>query len=237
MPDVVGLTLDVALSDIKRAGINDVVEVLGGGAFGVVDESNWTVCTQLPEAGGEVSSTPRVTVDRSCPGDESGLTTLSTEPSDSVATPTATDAEVTVPPTSEPPTSEPLAEGVLTAENNADLASLLQGPGECDGSVAEFAQEYAGRTIEFDGNIASMAPHDGYETRFDYLIYVGDYSETGNPGPSFQFTDENYYDLNLTGANIPTSVFMGSNLRFTAIVGEFTTGCLLLLEPVSTQAR
>ena len=136
-----------------------------------------------------------------------------------------------------PSTSEPLAEEVLTAENNADLASLLQGPGECDESVAEFAEQSAGRTIEFDGNIAFMAPHDDYATRFDYLIYVGDYSETGNPGPSFRFTDENYYDLNLTGANIPESVSMGSNLRFTAVVGEFTTGCLLLLEPVSTQAR
>lgn len=31
MPDVVERTLDVALSDIKRAGFEDEVEVLGGG--------------------------------------------------------------------------------------------------------------------------------------------------------------------------------------------------------------
>lgn len=46
MPDVVGKRLDIALSDVERAGFDDEVEVLGGGAFGVLDESNWTVCSQ-----------------------------------------------------------------------------------------------------------------------------------------------------------------------------------------------
>lgn len=66
MPDVVGKTLEVAISDVKRAGINDKVEVLGGGMFGVLDESNWTVCSQEPKNGKEVSSPPRLTVDRTC---------------------------------------------------------------------------------------------------------------------------------------------------------------------------
>ncbi len=66
MPDVVGKQLDVAISDVKRAGFGDDVEVLGGGIFGVIDESNWMVCTQEPEPGAVVSSTPRFTVDRSC---------------------------------------------------------------------------------------------------------------------------------------------------------------------------
>jgi hypothetical protein len=69
MPDVVGQRLDVALSDVERAGIDDKVEVLGGGMFGVVDESNWTVCTQEPENGTEVSAAPRLTVDRTCDSD------------------------------------------------------------------------------------------------------------------------------------------------------------------------
>ena len=43
MPEVMGVTLDVALSDIERAGIEDEVEVLGGGVFGVVDDANWQV--------------------------------------------------------------------------------------------------------------------------------------------------------------------------------------------------
>src|SRR4051794_1432088 len=65
MPNVVGQRLDVALSDIEKAGFADDVEVLGGGMFGVIDESNWQVCDQLPAAG-EVADAPRLTVDRSC---------------------------------------------------------------------------------------------------------------------------------------------------------------------------
>lgn len=69
MPDVVGKGLDVAISDVKRAGIHDEVEVLGGGMFGIVDKSNWTVCSQEPQTGAEVPSAPRLTVDRSCDTD------------------------------------------------------------------------------------------------------------------------------------------------------------------------
>lgn len=71
MPDVMGRTLDVAKSDIERAGYTRRVEVLGGGMFGVLDESNWEVCEQLPAAGSVVDVEPRLTVDRSCAGDES----------------------------------------------------------------------------------------------------------------------------------------------------------------------
>ena len=66
MPDLVGKHLDVALSDVERAGFGDEVEVLGGGTFGVVNESNWTVCSQEPASGSRISSPPRVTVERSC---------------------------------------------------------------------------------------------------------------------------------------------------------------------------
>lgn len=46
MPDVVGKLLDDAISDVERAGFDDEVEVLGGGIFGVVGQSKWTVCSQ-----------------------------------------------------------------------------------------------------------------------------------------------------------------------------------------------
>lgn len=69
MPEVVGLQLDVALSDIERAGFSNEVEVLGGGVFGVVVESNWEVCEQDPSPGEPVEA-PRLTVDRSCESNE-----------------------------------------------------------------------------------------------------------------------------------------------------------------------
>src|SRR5699024_8306633 len=51
MPEVSGQRLDIALSDIERAGFSDEVEVVGGGLLGVLDESNWEVCEQTPNGG------------------------------------------------------------------------------------------------------------------------------------------------------------------------------------------
>ncbi|HEV2891940.1 MAG TPA: PASTA domain-containing protein [Frankiaceae bacterium] len=65
MPDVEGLRLDAARSDLEKAGLDrSRVEVVGGGALGVVNESNWWVCDQEPDAGEAVGSKARVLVDR-----------------------------------------------------------------------------------------------------------------------------------------------------------------------------
>lgn len=70
MPDLVGKRLDIAISDVERAGFDGEVEVLGGGSFGVIDESNWTVCSQEPTDGSQISDAPRITVDRTCDSDD-----------------------------------------------------------------------------------------------------------------------------------------------------------------------
>jgi hypothetical protein len=249
MPDVVGLQLDVALSDIERAGFEDEVEVISDGMFGVVDESNWQVCEQLPAAGEAMTVAPRLEVDRSCEGDEPEPTTPPTTPETTAPEPTM--PEPTTPPTtpeptaSEPPTGgtiqEPEASGseeTLTVENSADLAALLSGPGECDETVAIFATKYRDQVIEFDGNIAAMNNHGAYDTRYDILVYAGDYSEVTSIGPSFQFRDVGILDLNLVGANVPDFIGAGDNLRVIATVEEFdSNSCLFLLDPVSTEVR
>jgi hypothetical protein len=71
MPNVKGMKLDLAKSDIKSAGFDGDVEVLGGGAFGVIVESNWIVCDQQPGVGTAMKDAPRLTVDRSCGGGSS----------------------------------------------------------------------------------------------------------------------------------------------------------------------
>lgn len=83
MPDVSGKRLDVAKSDIKRAGFTDEIEVLGGGLLGVLKEQNWTVCEQLPQAGSAINEKPRLSVARSCtdPGGEPTMEASSAEPS------------------------------------------------------------------------------------------------------------------------------------------------------------
>lgn len=68
MPSVLGSQLDVAKSDIKRAGFSGKVEVLGGGILGIIDESNWQVCEQLPTAGQVVRDAPRTEGRAGAPG-------------------------------------------------------------------------------------------------------------------------------------------------------------------------
>lgn len=65
MPDVEGLRLDAAKADLASAGLGaDRVEVVGGGTFGVVNESGWWVCDQKPDPGTAVGAKARVLVDR-----------------------------------------------------------------------------------------------------------------------------------------------------------------------------
>lgn len=162
------------------------------------------------------------------------------EPSES-ATPTE---EQSAEPSSESPTEEPTEEAseepdtdaVLTTANNQDLKRLLTSSENYALSKA-FASKYQGRSVEFDGNVGDAASHDGASTRFDFLILTGDYSTTVvTPGPTFQFRDVNFYDLNVQGRG--SRVGRGTNLHIVAKVGQFEqrTG-LFLLDPVSTRLR
>lgn len=114
MPDVKGEKLDVALSDIKHAGFQDKVDIAGGGTFGVVVKSNWTVCDQLPAAGQTIKA-PRLTVDRDCGG---GTTTIYAPPTTEYVPPTT----VYEPPPTEaytpPPTAAPTQGGGATVQQN-----------------------------------------------------------------------------------------------------------------------
>lgn len=226
MPDVTGKNVDVAKSAIKHAGFEDEVKVDGGGVFGVIDESNWEVCDQSPVAGGAVSDTPRLTVDRSCSDEEpSGTPEPSETPSETVK-PDATAS------------SEPDDEQILTADKSGEFAALLAVSDGCDETIAPFVAKYGGRTIEFDGSIANMANHGDYDTRYDILVYPGKKGPESTVGPAFKFEDVNVFDLNLTGAKNPDSVGEGDRFRFVAQVVKYNPNqCLLFLAPVSTRVR
>lgn len=66
VPDEVGERLDVAEGDIRDAGLT--YKEVGGGTFGIVVKSNWTVCETRPGSGTSVSKGTRVKliVDREC---------------------------------------------------------------------------------------------------------------------------------------------------------------------------
>ncbi|PFG20729.1 PASTA domain-containing protein [Serinibacter salmoneus] len=120
MPDVVGQPLDIGASEIEASGFTDDVEVEGGGVFGVVDESNWTICEQTPSAGDPIAGTPVLTVDRECT---------------STGSDTADEAEDTASPAAtaeESETSEPLPEyagpdyEIVIVDDNVGPADLSQ---------------------------------------------------------------------------------------------------------------
>lgn len=228
MPEVKGKKLDIALSDIKRAGVDDEAEVVGGGVLGVLDKSNWEVCSQTPDVGQAVTVKPRLTIDRSC-------SNVATEQSASASrSPTASARATSHEPVTEPPTDE-----VITAKNNPEFAALLAITDSGSRAIEEFVTKYEGRTLEFDANICAMNKHGDNKTRFDILICAGDYSETSSTGPNFQFKDVNVTnDLHLAGSQIPDTVGRGQNLRVSAKVkGLNGKQELVFLDPVRTTFR
>lgn len=137
----------------------------------------------------------------------------------------------------EEPSTEIQAE-VLTAENNKELENVLGVVYESDPIIKEFADKYAGQVIEFDAHTAYVNKHGDYDTRFDYLIMVGDYTESEPPGPNFQFRDVNYYDLHLEGDDIPDPFGIGIDIRVKAEVGEYEEKSnLFQLKPISINIR
>jgi beta-lactam-binding protein with PASTA domain len=79
VPDVVGERLDVAKSEVSDAGYD--TEELGGGTFGIVDESNWIVCETRPAAGASDAGAVKLIVERSCE-DAGGGAASTAEPQD-----------------------------------------------------------------------------------------------------------------------------------------------------------
>jgi len=179
MPNVTGEKLDAAKSDIKNAGFDDKVKVVGGGLFGVVADSNWVVCAQTPVAGQSLTGTPQLKVDRSC---DNGAA-ASASPSDS-----SPGSEATI---VQPSPTRAAAHATITAENNQDFAALLADPnGDCDNNTKSFAKKYWDGTIEFDGKIASISSHNGDTYVQDVLVYDGKrQSPSSSMGSPFSPTD------------------------------------------------
>jgi beta-lactam-binding protein with PASTA domain len=91
MPQVVGKRLDVAKSDLKAAGLEEKkIEIVGGGALGVISESSWTVCDQDPEPATKGAEQARLIVDRACGAEDTAQGISPTASSPSAASPTVT---------------------------------------------------------------------------------------------------------------------------------------------------
>jgi beta-lactam-binding protein with PASTA domain len=70
VPTVEGDRLDVAEDTLDSVGVG--YQTVGGGTFGIVVRSHWTVCSQSP-APGSIASSVTLYVDRTCPSDTAGI--------------------------------------------------------------------------------------------------------------------------------------------------------------------
>lgn len=133
---------------------------------------------------------------------------------------------------------EDKSEEIITLQNNEEFAHILKDSNDLK-SYANFAKKYEGKQIEFDAHIAYMNIHPNKKTRYDFLIYGGDYSETSGYGVPFQIRDKNVVnDLNLIGDNIPDSISEGLNIRLIAEVVKYDSGSgLLIINPIETRIR
>jgi beta-lactam-binding protein with PASTA domain len=64
VPDVSGDRLDLAEATLEADGLS--YEIYGGGKLGVIDDSQWSVCSQQPQEGRKATKVELV-VARSCP--------------------------------------------------------------------------------------------------------------------------------------------------------------------------
>ena len=127
---------------------------------------------------------------------------------------------------------------VINAENNEEFARFISSTDDLDPYLKEFTDKYMNSIIEFEGNIAYITSHEGYDSRYDALIYTGDYSETEIYGPMFKIDNFNMEDLGLTGDQAPSRIKEGQNYRIAArIIGFNPDTGTTELDPVLFSLR
>ncbi len=125
---------------------------------------------------------------------------------------------------------------ILTIENCEDLANLLTD--ESSATSKAFVEKYKNKTVEFDGHIAAVSNHDDFDTRYDILMYAGDYNEESAKGPNFKFEDVNTNDLGIDDLYLPAFVDAGSNIHIVAEIEKYDdVAGVLKLDPISIQSR
>ena len=134
--------------------------------------------------------------------------------------------------------TSPAQSAVITTENNEEFKALLQT--EDSSTITNFIQKYKGQVIEFDGHIADIAHYKNYKTKFDMLIYGGNYlgAEQAPSGPNFKFvnitTVSNAAFNSFNGENISK----GQNVHIKAQIGNYnSTQDLVYLSPIEISPR
>lgn len=178
MPDVIGKRLDVAMSDMAAAGLTEEdVEVVGGGALGVLDESNWTVCEQNPTAGADANDAKnvRVIVDRVCGAESSGEDPgTASPPTEDTAAPSSTTEST--PTTASTPQEDP--DAVIAVPNvvgmDLQLAQdMMQGAGFFHLTSHDATGQDRLQVVDRGWKVCSQTPPGGSEANSTTQVDFG----------------------------------------------------------------
>jgi hypothetical protein len=116
---------------------------------------------------------------------------------------------------------------VITTENNAEFASILQTDEE--GKIKEFTKKYSGKVVEFDGYIADIQRLTNTKYNADVLIYAGD---TGAlTGPAFQLHRVSLTNLSKQGV---TGINQNVHIKATIVPRD---NYLFGLDPIEVKPR
>ena len=135
--------------------------------------------------------------------------------------------------TETPSTSSSHSTVVITIDNNEEFKNLLQTDDQ--NTIKDFIQKYKGQTIEFDGYIADLAKN---KSKYDILIYSGDYNPDEVTGPNFKFVEigliSNPVFKPFNGENIRK----GQNVHIKAKLGGYNEKQeLVYLSPIEVSPR
>lgn len=133
------------------------------------------------------------------------------------------------------PASTPTQEEVITAENTPLFATVLGEKSPSYASVQQFASEYQGRKIEFDGAVVDVLQTEKFSAHFyDFLVSPGDYNPDTAIGPNFKFDSLDQEDVKSLGI----SPERGTNVHVIAEVVKYdSTSELFFLRPVEISKR
>lgn len=134
--------------------------------------------------------------------------------------------------------SSPQEKTTLTIENCPALKAMLNNKADMDPSYAQFASKYAGYTMEFNACIRNISLHGDYTTRYDILFSAGNYDESHQIGPSFQFKDVNASNLGFSTLYLSEVLNVGDNVKIICKIDKYNTNSgIFTVKPVSVEKR
>ena len=156
------------------------------------------------------------------------------EPSPKETSTVSTNITTSSPSTTEAPaTSSSPSTNIITVENNEEFKTLLQTDDQ--NTIKDFIQKYKGQTIEFDGYIADLAKN---KSKYDILIYSGDYNPDEATGPNFKFVEIGLISNPVFNPFNGENIREGQNVHIKAKVGSYNKEQeLVYLSPIEVSPR